>query len=291
MKTTRIGAFSIARLVVLVLAALSFWTLAVGTTPQGTTPQVTQGTYYFLVFSNPVDGHEKEYNDWYDGQHAADVVSIPGFVTAQRYVQNDLPFFKVIDVKLPKYLIVYKIVSSDVESVFAEVERRLKTGETYLSPAYDRKNSQSYVYRTFGRPIKGPGGDAPGAKFGPKQDYIQVVFSAMTQGADEKEFNAFYDRHHAPEVVAIPSFVGAQRMVLARPTTASIQPTKYFALYWVKTSDPDALKQAATSAGATFTSSPAFDAKATRGYTYRAIGPEWNGDRVRAERAKARAGK
>jgi hypothetical protein len=80
-------------------------------------------------------------------------------------------------------------------------------------------------------------------------------------------------------------------MVLARPTAASIQPTKYFALYWIKTSDPAALKQAAAAAQGTFTSSPAFDAKATRGYTYRAIGPEWNGDQVRAERAKDRAGK
>ena len=224
-------------------------------------------------------------------QHAADVVSIPGFVTAQRYVQNDLPFFKVIDVNLPKYLIVYKIVSSDVESVFTEVERRLKTGETYLSPTYDRKNSQSYVYRTLGPALKGPGGDAPGAKSGPKQDYIQVVFSAMTPGADEKEFNAFYDQHHAREVVAIPGFIQAQRTVLARPTTAAIQPTKYFALYWIETSDPGALKQAATAAQGTFTSSPSFDAKATRGYTYRAIGPQWDGDQVRAERAKSRAGK
>ena len=280
MTVTRIHGFPIARL--LVLVALSAGVLAVAATPQ---------SYYFLVFSNPVDGYEKEYNDWYDGQHAADVVSIPGFVSAQRYVQNELPFFKVIDIKLPKYLIVYRIVSSDVESVFAEVERRLRTGETYLSPAYNRKNSQSYVYRTLGPALKGPGGDAPGAKSGPKQNYIQVVFSAMTQGADEKEFNAFYDQHHAREVVAIPGFIAAQRMVLARPTIASIQPTKYFALYWIETSDPGALKQAATSAQATFTSSPAFDAKATRGYTYRAIGPEWNGDQVRAERAKARSSK
>lgn len=286
MNTSRTRRFSLARLLALLLVALSARTSAMAASPEKA-PQ----TYYFLVFSNPVDGHETEYNQWYDGLHAADVVSIPGFVSAQRYVQNELPFFKVIDVKMPKYLIVYKIVSVGVESVFAEVERRLKTGETYISPAYDRKNSQSYVYRTLGAPLEGPGGDAPGAKSGPKQDYIQVVFSAMTQGADEKEFNAFYDQHHAREVVALPGFRRAQRMVLARPTTTSIQPTKYFALYWIKTSDPAALKKAATSAQGTFTSSPAFDAKATRGYTYRAIGPEWNGDRVRAERAKAHASK
>ena len=114
-------------------------------------------TYYFLVFSNPVAGHEDEYNKWYDQQHAADVTSIPGFVEGQRYVKNDLPFFRDSDPKMPKYLIVYKIVSSDVESVFAEVERRLKTGETYLSPAYDRKGSQAYVYQGVGTGAEGPG--------------------------------------------------------------------------------------------------------------------------------------
>jgi hypothetical protein len=249
-------------------------------------------TYYFLVFSNPVAGHEDEYNKWYDHQHAADVTSIPGFVDAQRYVKNDLPFFRDSDPKMPKYLVVYKIVSSDVESVFAEVERRLKTGETYLSPAYDRKGSQSYVYQALGPELKGPGGDAPAingsAKAGPKKDYLQVVFPAMIEG-QEKEFNAFYSLHHAPEVVAIPGFVRAQRGVLARPSPASIQPSKYLALYWAQTSDPEALKHAADAAGEKFTASPAFNRAATRGYTYRAMGPLVDGDKVRAERAKAKA--
>ena len=247
-------------------------------------------TYYFLVFSNPVAGHEDEYNKWYDQQHAADVVSIPGFVNGQRYVKYDLPFFRDPDLKMPKYLIVYKIVSGDVESVFAEVERRLKTGETYLSPAYDRPGSQAYVYQTLGPELKGPGGDAPGAKAGSKNDYLQIVFPAMTAGM-EKEFNIFYSQHHAPEVTAIPGFTRGQRGVLARPSVSSIQPSKYLALYWARTSNPEAIKKAAASAGDRFTASPAFDRAATRGYTYRAIGPLVEGAQVRAERARAKAGK
>jgi hypothetical protein len=247
-------------------------------------------TYYFLVFSNPVAGHEAEYNKWYDGRHAADVVSIPGFMTAQRYVQSDVPFFRVVDVQVPKYLIVYTIVSADLEAVFTEVERRIKTGETYMSPAYDRKQSLNYVYRPLGPELKGPGGDAPGAKSGAKQDYLQVVFTAMVEGKED-EFNAFYNQHHAPEVVAIPSFFRAQRMVLARPTTAAIPPTKYLAMYWAQTSDPAAVKKAADAAGAKFTASPAFDRAATRGYTFRAIGPMLEGDKVRAARIKTQARK
>ena len=261
-------------LIVLLLAAV------VDPRAHAATPQ----TYYFYVFSNPVPGHEDEYNKWYDQQHAADVVSIPGFVTAQRYVKSDTPFFRVVDVEVPKYLIVYKIVTTQVEAVFAEVERRLRTGETYMSPAYDRKTSQNYVYRTLGPEIKGLGGEPPGAKAGPKEDYIQLVFAAMI-GGKEAEFNAFYNQHHAPEVVAIPGFTRAQRMELARPTAASIPPTKYLALYWASTADPVGVQKAATVAQATFTTSPAFDRQATRGYTFRAIGPQLEGDKVRASRA------
>ena len=273
--------FAVARFLAAVLLALT-----AGASARAATAQ----TYYFLVFSKSVEGREAEYNKWYDDRHAADVVSIPGFMTAQRYVQSDVPFFRVVDVQLPKYLIVYKIVSADVESVFTEVERRIKTGETYMSPAYDRKNSLNYVYQPLGPELKGPGGDAPGAKSGEKKDYVQIVFTAMVAGKED-EFNAFYNQHHAPEVVSIPSFFRAQRMVLARPTTAAVPPTKYLAMYWARTSDPAAVKQAADVAGAKFTTSPAFDRMATRGYTFRAIGPLVDGDKVRAARAKTQARK
>jgi hypothetical protein len=241
-------------------------------------------TYYFFVFSNPVAGHEEEYNKWYDHQHAQDVVAVPGFVTAQRFVKTELPLYRMVDVQVPKYLIVYKIVTDDVEAVFKEVARRLDSGETVISPVFDRKTSVSYVYKPFRPQLKGVGGEPEGAKAGPKQTYYQVVFTAMVEGRED-QFNQFYDQHHAPELAAIPGFVSAQRMILARPSTASIPATKYLALFRVETSDLAAVKQAATRPG---TTSDAFDTKATRGYTFRAIGPVIEGDQVRAERRKSK---
>jgi hypothetical protein len=249
----------------------------------GTARPAAAETYYFFVFSNPTAGHEDEYNKWYDEQHGPDVVAVPGFVTAQRFVKNELPLYRMVDLQVPKYLITYKIVTDDVEAVFAEVNRRLKTGETVISPTFDTKTSVSYVYRPFRPEIKGVGGEPQGAKPGPKQTYIQIVFTAMVEGR-ESDFNLFYDNHHAPELAAIPGFVSAQRMILARPSSASIPATKYLALFRVETSDLAAVKQVASGPG--FTSSPAFDTKATRGYTFRAIGPVIEGDSVRAARAK-----
>ena len=42
--------------------------------------------YKFVVLSNPVAGHEEEYNDWYSNRHLADIVAIPGFSAVQRFV-------------------------------------------------------------------------------------------------------------------------------------------------------------------------------------------------------------
>jgi hypothetical protein len=240
-------------------------------------------TYYFFVFSNPVAGHEDEYNKWYDQQHALDVVAIPGFVSAQRFAKNELPLYRMVDLQVPKYLVIYKIVTDDIEAVFREVNRRLQRGETVMSPAFDRTTSVSYVYRPFRPEIKGVGGEPEKAKRGSKHLYVQVVFTAMVDGK-ESEFNRFYDDHHAPELAAIPGFVSAQRMILARPARTSIPATKYLALFRVETSDLAAVKEIASRPG--FTASPAFDTKATRGYTFRAIGPLIEGDRVRAARAK-----
>ena len=139
-------------------------------------------TYYLLVFSNPVAGMEDEYNKWYSQQHQKDVVSVPGFMTAQRFVLSDV---QLRDSKpLPKYLIMYKIVTDDLPSVYAEVTRRLQTGVTVISPSFDKTTSVSLSYRAI-RPMIYHKSDADGA---PKsksdsQVYYQLVFTDPTPGA------------------------------------------------------------------------------------------------------------
>ena len=39
----------------------------------------------FLVFSNPVDGKERKFNEWYDTVHTPEVLAIPGIVSAPRF--------------------------------------------------------------------------------------------------------------------------------------------------------------------------------------------------------------
>jgi hypothetical protein len=87
----------------------------------------------FMVFTNPVPGQEKEFNDWYDDVHLDDVLKVPGIVSAARYklgpVQRQEPPYKF------QYVALYEIDTDDVASVVAELKRRGGTDEMPLSPA------------------------------------------------------------------------------------------------------------------------------------------------------------
>jgi hypothetical protein len=233
------------------------------------------------VFSNPVAGQEARYNKWYNEQHQVDVVAVPGFVSAQRFVMNDLPLYRQAELQLPKYLVVYKIVTDDLEAVFKEVSRRRQTNETKMDPSFDGATSVGYVYRAFRPFVKGVGGEAPGAKSGKKELYYHIVFTPFVEGKED-EFNTIYDNHHAPELASIPGFTGAQRMIMARPDTAKIKGTKYLALFTVETSDLAAVKVGTNVRG---TPNPGQDGAGTRGYTFRVFAPAIQGDKVRADRA------
>lgn len=42
-----------------------------------------------IVLTNPVEGREDEYNEWYSDIHVREVVDIPGFISAQRFALSD----------------------------------------------------------------------------------------------------------------------------------------------------------------------------------------------------------
>ena len=83
-----------------------------------------------IVFSHVPDGvTDEEFNAWYDA-HLPEILSIPGFVSAQRYRLEPV----VVDSVEPttyRYLALYEI-EGDPETLLAEMEsRRLGTVDSY----------------------------------------------------------------------------------------------------------------------------------------------------------------
>ena len=101
--------------------------------------------YSFIVFTNPVEGKESEYNDWYNRQHIPDVLNVPGFVSGQRFRLADAQMSRDGG-RAHKYLAIYEIETDDLAGTLKELRTRGGTAEIVPSDAIDMKNVGSYIF-------------------------------------------------------------------------------------------------------------------------------------------------
>jgi hypothetical protein len=90
--------------------------------------------YTLVVMTNAVEGKEDEFNDWYSKKHLKDVISIPGFVSAQRFKIVGPP---VAATPLWRYYATYDLETDDPEGALAEMMRRVGTDKMPMSDGMD----------------------------------------------------------------------------------------------------------------------------------------------------------
>ena len=95
--------------------------------------------YLFAVNSNPAEGREQEYNEWYSNRHLADLLALPGVVSARRFVLNDAQLGDAP--QLFKYLALYEIETDDLQSFVGQLLSRSGTESMPISTALSRTNS------------------------------------------------------------------------------------------------------------------------------------------------------
>jgi len=100
---------------------------------------------YLVVLSDPsTPDQEDEFNRWYDHQHMPDVLRVPGFELAQRFVRVGGAW------KLPRYLVIFRFLSRDVVSTNREVGRRIQQKITVMSPAFGAKGASGTMATPIG---------------------------------------------------------------------------------------------------------------------------------------------
>lgn len=96
--------------------------------------------YTYVVFSNPAEGREEEFNSWYDEVHLAEVCLVPGVTGAVRYAAP------AGTGGAHRYLALYNL-EGDGDAIVAEIARRGASGEFRMSSALDRTTVQTLLYR------------------------------------------------------------------------------------------------------------------------------------------------
>lgn len=101
-----------------------------GTNPEPIGSGPVSINYLFVLSNAASTDQEDAYNSWYDLQHVPDVLRVPGFVSAQRYVRIGG------DAQKPRYMVIFKFKTRDNIGTNAEIRRRIKEGITRMSPAF-----------------------------------------------------------------------------------------------------------------------------------------------------------
>jgi len=103
---------------------------------------------YLVVLSNPVDGREDEYNEWYDNIHLQEVVALNGFSSGQRFkMPGNAP--------LPsdhRYMALYEIDGDPAEAVN---ELLSSVSKLNMSSALDTQSAKMMVFEAMGKPVTG----------------------------------------------------------------------------------------------------------------------------------------
>jgi hypothetical protein len=110
-----------------------------------------------LVFSNSVEGKDREFNEWYDAVHVPEVLGLPGVLSAQRFDVGQPTLDPAADATLPapahRYLTVYE-VDGDIEKVLSGLAEGATSGRMHMSDSLDVTSASIVFWKPRGAAVK-----------------------------------------------------------------------------------------------------------------------------------------
>ncbi|MBB6123438.1 hypothetical protein [Sphingobium subterraneum] len=113
--------------------------------PAPVQPFVGEGNVLFMVYANPVEGKDAEFNTWYD-RHMGAIAKLPEFVKAQRFIvqpraNRPLPPYK--------YVVVYEVKGGDIDAANAAIGAAVKAGQVEAPDMKLILKLESMAYKAF----------------------------------------------------------------------------------------------------------------------------------------------
>jgi len=99
-----------------------------------------------VAFSNPVDGKEDEYNEWYANVHLKEVVQVKGFKSAQRLRLADA---QMMEGQAHKYLVIYEMENEDVAGTVANLQAAIGGGQLHMKPVIDEAGLTMSIFQSI----------------------------------------------------------------------------------------------------------------------------------------------
>src|SRR5215510_3798186 len=169
----------------------------------------TKGTALLMVWSEVPAEHEAEFNRWYNEEHLAERLSVPGFLSAARYeaVQGG-----------PKHLAYYELES--VEVLQSEAYKRVQANPT----EWPRRCSPTAIGTTFIRNVYTlihPTTVTPAVAQSAMAPALQIGRMDVPPEIDD-EFNTWYNTIYVPNYETVPGVIRGRRYRAVTGTPPSL---------------------------------------------------------------------
>lgn len=104
-----------------------------------------------IVFSNPLDGRDDEFNRWYDDVHIPDLLAIPGMLSAQRFTLKDAGIYHMEGGMVPeqRYAIIYEM-EGDVDAILAKIQEGVAAGKITMADCLDMTSWRLSFWQPLG---------------------------------------------------------------------------------------------------------------------------------------------
>lgn len=91
--------------------------------------------YVLIVLSNPTAGKEEEFRRWYLDQHIPDCLRVPGIVAGKLLPAAPQQHPAQMEKKWD-YMAMFDIDTDNIDSVLAELSKRMNTSDMPISDAF-----------------------------------------------------------------------------------------------------------------------------------------------------------
>jgi hypothetical protein len=155
-----------------------------------------KGHGIFLVYADIDPVYEDEFNAWYNTEHLPELLSLPGFLDAARYVA-----YKGV----PKYLAVYELENAEAlkSAEFQKWRANPSPWSRRISPSVIGKN----LSRAIGQQIFPTDLEHPDRGMAPA---LQIGRMSVPESADQ-EWNAWYNGEYIPGYRKVAGVIYARR--------------------------------------------------------------------------------
>jgi hypothetical protein len=195
----------------------------------------TLDRHALFVFSNPLTGRDAEFNGWYDTRHIPDVLDVPGFVAAQRFVFTEAQIGSPLAFR---YAVRFDLETATPAASVHELGNRLRSGVAKRGPAFDYTAFQNYLVHEH-RPLVTKAQlypNAPAANSSASTNYKLLALSSPVAG-QESEYDRWYDKQHTPDLLSIDGVVATHRFWLSDPEFGGQYRRQHMMMFDVETAD------------------------------------------------------